>query len=191
MKKTQDEKKYCHPLKTVFVNQFLGEIIKAIKKTKAKKVIDIGCGEGYPDRVICAELPEIKLVGVDINPKVLEKARKQNPDVEYCRGDIFKLDFRSAEFDLGLVLEVLEHLNEPEKAVSEVKRVAKKAVFSVPFEPWFSLASFVSGNYIKTKGRHPDHINFWNQDSLGKLLKKHFAKVRVKPIFPWLIAICE
>ncbi len=191
MKKTPDEKKYCHPLKAIFINRFLKEMIESIKKTRAEKVIDIGCGEGYPDKVIGAKLPEIKLVGVDINPDVLERAKKQNPGIKYCQGNIFKLDFRKAEFDLALVMEVLEHLKEPEKAISEIKRVAKKALFSVPWEPWFSLFSLISGHYPKTKGRHPEHLNFWNTDSFGRILKKHYPTVKTKRVFPWLIAVCE
>ncbi|HUV71523.1 MAG TPA: class I SAM-dependent methyltransferase [Clostridia bacterium] len=191
MKKSQEEKKYRHPVKTIFISQLLKEIVRVIRKSKAKTVIDIGCGEGYPDKVICAQLPKIKLVGVDIDPQVLKKAKEQNPSVEYCREDIFKLNFKSAEFDLGLVLEVLEHLKEPEKAVGEVKRVTKKALFSVPFEPWFSLASLASASYLKTKGKHPDHVNFWNPSNFEQLLRKHYNKVRIRRIFPWLIAFCE
>ncbi|HUV71508.1 MAG TPA: class I SAM-dependent methyltransferase [Clostridia bacterium] len=191
MKKSQDEKKYRHPVKKIFIGQLLKETIRVIRRSKVKKVIDIGCGEGYPDKVICSQLPKIKLVGVDIGSQVLKKAKEQNPKIEYCLGDVFKLNFKPAEFDLALILEVLEHLKEPEKAIKEVKKVAKKAIFSVPSEPWFSLVSLASGSYLKTKGRHPDHVNFWNLVSFEQLLRKHYNKVRVKRVFPWLIAFCE
>ncbi len=49
---------------------------------------------------------------------------------------VYKLPFKNDSFDLALCLSVLEHLEEPLKAVSEIRRVVKnggKIIVSVPF----------------------------------------------------------
>lgn len=187
---SQDDKKYQHFIKSIFISRFIGEIASLVISSGAKKIIDIGCGEGYSDQLLLGQLSGIKIVGVDKNEQFLKKARTRNPQVTYQKGDIYKMEGRQ-EFDLALVMEVLEHLENPNKAIKEIKKTAKKAIFSVPLEPWFSLASFFSGSYLRNWGRHPDHINSWNSHSFAKMLKEHFSVVRINIAFPWLIGFCS
>lgn len=178
-------------MKSFFDRRLLGEISALISKENVKTIIDIGCGEGYPDGFLLARDPLLKIVGVDIDCRAVDIARKKNPGIVYQEGDIYSLSGKENGFDLALVLEVLEHLNDAEKAVQGVKRMAPRAIFSVPQEPLFSFASFVSGNCVKSGGKHPDHINFWNKDSFGKLLQKEYREVEIKTVFPWLVAYCR
>ena len=45
------------------------------------------------------------------------------------------------------------------------------------------------GNYVRTWGNHPEHIQAFEPRSLKALLSPHFASVDVETCFPWLIAI--
>ena len=178
-------------MKSFFTRRLLDEISEVISKEKVKTIIDIGCGEGYPDNFLLAHNPLLKIVGIDIDCRAIDMARKKNPGIKYEEGDIYNLSGKENGFDLALVLEVLEHLGDAEKAVQEVKKVAPRAIFSVPQEPLFSMASFVSGNCVKSGGKHPDHINFWDKDSFRKLLQKEYIEVETKTVFPWIIAYCR
>lgn len=178
-------------MKSFFVKRLLSEVDELIIRERVKTIIDVGCGEGYPDSFLLAHNPLLKIVGIDIDCRVIDMARKKNPGIMYEEGDIYNLSFKENEYDLALVLEVLEHLGDAEKAVQEVKKVAPRAIFSVPQEPLFSMASFVSGNYVKSGGKHPDHINFWNKDSFKKLLQKEYEEVEIKSVFPWIVASCS
>lgn len=192
MEKTKDSIKYhYHPLKSFFAKRLLDEVYNLVKKGNTRTIIDIGCGEGYPDQYLLARNPKIEIVGIDIDCRAIDIAKRKNSAATYEEGDIYNLSYGEDEYDLALVLEVLEHLNDVGRAVEEVKRVARKAIFSVPQEPLFSLASFVSGNYVKSGGKHPDHINFWNRDSFKKLLLKEYIEVEIKTVFPWIIAYCR
>jgi len=54
--------------------------------------------------------------------------------------DIMNMTYEDNKFDTVCALEILEHVVNPIKALSELKRVAKKRIIiSVPFEPVFSL----------------------------------------------------
>ncbi len=58
--------------------------------------------------------------------------------------DIQNLSFQSKSFDIVLCQQVLEHIPNPVKAISELKRVAKKQlIISVPYEPFFTLFRFL------------------------------------------------
>ena len=95
-------------------------------------------------------------------------------------------------FDLVMSSEVLEHLEDPEKAINEVKRVTKKyCVFSVPNEPWWRIANMLRGAYLRDFGNTPGHIQHWSKRSFKKFLKKHFKNVKVKNSLLWNLAICE
>lgn len=191
MNKSQHQEKYSHPLKSIFTRIFLKKIAKIVSAESAKTVIDVGCGEGYPDQLLLEEIPALKIVGVDVDCQALKLARKRNSQVSYCFGDIFNLSFKKRAFDLALALEVLEHLEYPEKAVEKIKKIAKKCLFSVPYEPWFTLACFFSGSYFNTRGRHPGHINSWSRKTFEKMLKKYFNRIKIGICFFWLVALCQ
>ena len=190
MEKSQDKKKYSNLFKRFFINRFLARVGQILIQEHPDEVLDIGCGEGYPDAYFLKCCPKIHLTGVDLNVNLLAKAKKRNPQANYQKGDILNLNFSSV-FDMALVLEVLEHLDEPGKAVKEVLAVSPKAIYSVPFEPWFSIMSLVSGSYLATFGRHPEHIHAWSPGSFKQFLSNYYNKVEVIPVLPWIIAVCE
>lgn len=58
--------------------------------------------------------------------------------------DIQNLSFQDKSFDIVLCQQVLEHVPNPPKAISELKRVTKKQlIISVPHEPFFSFLRFL------------------------------------------------
>lgn len=182
MGQSQDKKKYSSLVKRFFINRFLARIGQILEDNNPGNVIDIGCGEGYPDAYFLKRWPKMKLVGVDLNADLLALAKKRNPQAVYQKGNILDLNLKSGNFDMALVMEVLEHLADPGEAIKEVLAVSPKAIFSVPYEPWFSVMSLV---------RHPEHINAWTPKSFKKLLASQYNKVEVIRVLPWIIALCE
>ena len=78
---------------------------------------------------------------------------------------------------------------EPERAVSELRRVAgRDVVVSVPYEPWFRLGSLARGKYLRSLGNHPEHVNHFNRSRLTALLEPELEVEQVRVAFPWLIA---
>ncbi|MCA0985495.1 methyltransferase domain-containing protein [Halobacillus yeomjeoni] len=67
------------------------KIIKMIRDRKVKSIVDLGCGHGGYLRKLAAEFPDIEMIGVDINQKVIEEAKelsKDVPNVKFEVGDI-------------------------------------------------------------------------------------------------------
>ena len=93
-----------------------------------RKVLDIGCGVTQPYRPILENLGEY--VGVD----------NRNGDGIF-KADAHNLPFKDGEFGFVWMSEVLEHLDNPEQAVAEAKRVGAHGVilFSAPTNPFFKM----------------------------------------------------
>ena len=86
---------------------------------KGSKILDIGCGEGDSSNFLSSNYG-LEVTGVDLDPKVVEKAKAQYPDLTFKEGDGEFLDgFESRSFD-GVMMEcVLSQINLPIEAVHE------------------------------------------------------------------------
>ena len=192
MVSSQDQKKYSSLVKLIFIKRLMRRIIDEVDKSGARKILDIGCGEGYPDRCLLDRFGgKLEILGIDFNPDSLELAQMKNPEAKYQKQNIYKLKFAKNQFDLILMTEVLEHLDNPLEALLKINSFAPTTLVSVPYEPWFSVFSFLSGSYLKRLGKHPDHISFWNKESLRDILSKAYSEVNVSIFFPWLIGVCK
>jgi SAM-dependent methyltransferase len=92
------------------------------------RVLDIGCADGWASKV----LSECEYVGLDY-PNTASALYGTSPQV-FADGAF--LPFLSSSFETVLLLEVLEHVRNPEKVLKEISRVLKpsgKLLISVPF----------------------------------------------------------
>ncbi len=88
-------------------------------------VLDVGCGPGLTDSFLTGKFGSV--TGVDISPRMLERARQSNPDVSYDHYDGRRLPFRNGSFDLAFAICVLHHVERPDRPgfVAEVARVTR------------------------------------------------------------------
>jgi SAM-dependent methyltransferase len=117
----------------------LARIVKASKVTSGDSVVDFGCGPGI---VSCAfGAVAKKVVGIDITPKMIElakaEAKSQNLEnvVSFQLGDVYATEFKADSFDVSVSRFVLHHLEQPEKLLAEMRRVASKRVVIVDVTP--------------------------------------------------------
>jgi SAM-dependent methyltransferase len=87
------------------------------------EVLDAGCGEGYGSSMLAERAS--KVVGVDLEPDVVEHAQASYPQVRFQTGDLLSLPFPDASFDGVVTLQVIEHLQRPREFVSECARVLR------------------------------------------------------------------
>lgn len=93
-----------------------------------ERVLDLACATGIVARQVAPVVGDDgAVVGVDINPQMLEVAREraaaENVSVDWYEGDATALDFSDGTFDLALCQQGLQFLPDPVKALREVERV--------------------------------------------------------------------
>ena len=105
------------------------------------KVLDIGSGVGLVDRFLKSEIKQ--LYGVDVEEGVVEKAKVNNPEVNYRLYDGAKLPFEDNTFDLCFAINVMHHVPPGmwENFSKEMYRVLKPGGIAAVFEhnPWNPL----------------------------------------------------
>jgi SAM-dependent methyltransferase len=94
------------------------------------RVLEAGCGTGAQTTILAGNNPAARFVSVDLSRASLEQARhaverKSLTNVRFENADVMSLLFPDGEFDAVFVCFVLEHLAEPLRALTELKRVLR------------------------------------------------------------------
>ncbi|KAH7921457.1 methyltransferase type 11 [Leucogyrophana mollusca] len=95
------------------------------------RILDLGCGPGTITADLAKLVPQGQVVGLEHAADVLEKARATASqqgvtNIEFQTGDICNLtDIKDGTFDVVHCHQVLQHISDPVKALSEMRRVAK------------------------------------------------------------------
>lgn len=84
-------------------------------------VLDLGCGNGVSTHNIKGRT----VVGLELSEKQLVRASEKFPKSNFVLGDARKLPFKKNTFDLIIAINMLHHVNDPEKVLKECYRVLK------------------------------------------------------------------
>jgi SAM-dependent methyltransferase len=98
------------------------------------RVLDIGCGIGLMDTFLADQFQNFR--GVDVEPRVIEKASARNPGVAYQMYDGKTLPFPNASVDLAFAVNVIHHITPGgwENFMREMYRVVSKDGLALMFE---------------------------------------------------------
>jgi 3' terminal RNA ribose 2'-O-methyltransferase Hen1 len=101
--------------------QRLGSVMAALKARGARRVLDLGCGEGRLLRALLDDHQFTEIVGVDVSHRALEIAgdrlhvdrlpARQAERIRLLQGSLVYRDERLAGYDAAAVVEVIEHLD--------------------------------------------------------------------------------
>lgn len=97
-----------------------------LKKYFRGKLIDLGCLDSMVPILAKGLHPRSEVWGLDRAELAIEEMQIKYPKVFYHVGDLYNTKFRDGYFDYVVLGEVLEHLDDPPKAVKEALRILKK-----------------------------------------------------------------
>lgn len=182
-----------NPIQKKLINNFYNTVFKLVKPLKVESILDVGCGEGITLDKFEKQGIGNKLYGIDYSDDALKIGKKVYPHLSLSKGDIYDIKEKNSTYDLVMATEVLEHLDNPQKALKELIRVSKKYVLlSVPNEPFFIGANFLRGKYLKNFGNHPEHINHWTFVGFERFLKRSGLKIiKARHPFAWTLILAS
>ena len=138
------------------------EFISALKECKAERILDVGCGAVYPTIFARAGF---EVTALDISKEALRQVREIGEKWEVGDriherlGDAMSLPFLDSYFDAVVQGEILEHVPDPGKVVSEGMRVLKPGGHLVISTP-------IGGHH-----HDPMHLHHWNDNDIAELIK--------------------
>jgi 3' terminal RNA ribose 2'-O-methyltransferase Hen1 len=151
--------------------QRVSAVLAALQSSGAKRVIDLGCGEGKLLRALVGGRNLDEIVGMDVSHRSLEVAQerlhldrlptRQRERVRLMQGSLTYRDKRLAGFEAATVIEVIEHLDPVrlaafERVLFEFARPATVILTTPNVEYNVKFENLPAGKF-----RHKDHRFEW------------------------------
>lgn len=177
--KKEDIYKIGNPAKKAY-KPFIELVMKYAGKND--KILDVGGGEGaYSEELIkrgyCS-------VCVDINDEYIKTSKKRG--VESYAMDATSLDFPDNSFDIVLLFEVIEHIEDFIKVLNEAKRVSRRLILiTVPNCTGINELLFLNLTYDHLLAR--DHVHFFTKKDLENILSTEFESFKVEEADPLIL----
>ena len=178
--------------------QRLGAVLAALKGSGAKRVLDLGCGEGRLLSLLLADKQFTEILGMDVSYRTLEMAQDklhldrlppmQRERIALIQGSLIYRDARLGGYDAAAVVEVIEHLDANRlaafaRALFEFARPGTVVITTpnVEYNPKFE--TLPAGRF-----RHKDHRFEWTraefQGWADGVCERFGYAVRILPIGP-------
>jgi 3' terminal RNA ribose 2'-O-methyltransferase Hen1 len=156
--------------------QRLTKVVDVLKQSGAKRVLDLGCGEGKLIRKLLDEKQFAEIAGMDVSQRALEIAKsrlerlpaKVRERLTLFQSSLLYRDKRLQGFDAAALIEVIEHLDEFrlasfERTVFEFAR-PKLVVITTPNREYNVVwESLPAGKMRPGQLRHGDHRFEWTR----------------------------
>lgn len=88
-------------------------------------VLEAGSGPAYASSLL-GRCPGVRSVALDCDPEALSLARQRDPQLAVVLGDLTALPFKPESFDVVWNSSTLEHLTDPDRALTEMARVTMR-----------------------------------------------------------------
>jgi 3' terminal RNA ribose 2'-O-methyltransferase Hen1 len=153
--------------------QRLSTVVAALKASGARRVVDLGCGEGRLLKLLLDDRHFEEVVGMDVSYRALATASSrlrldrlppmQRERIRLIHGSLMYRDSRLTGFDAATVIEVIEHLDQPrlaafERVVFEFARPGTVILTTPNAEYNVRWPTLPAGKY-----RHKDHRFEWTR----------------------------
>ncbi|MFQ5405841.1 MAG: methyltransferase domain-containing protein [Candidatus Micrarchaeia archaeon] len=147
------------------------------------KLLDLGCGSGSKTHLL---LKKGEVFGIDISENAIKTAKKHFADAHFQVADASKLPFEDNFFDEVHAYDVLEHVEDLNKVLSEINRVIKKdgqLVVEIPNSDSEKILTDINSKYPQQIGHKrcmslEKWIALLNKNGLTvqKVVPKHFIE---------------
>jgi 2-polyprenyl-6-hydroxyphenyl methylase/3-demethylubiquinone-9 3-methyltransferase len=104
-------------------NPWIADTIARVRDGKPCRVLDLGCGAGFLSNYLAAQGHAV--TGLDMTEENLTVARRfdRTSSAVYVQGDATSLPFAGGSFDVVCAMDLLEHVEHPDRLIAEASRV--------------------------------------------------------------------
>jgi len=177
-----------NPAQRALIAHFMKRVSELVIARSPRAILEIGCGEGFVLRALRDAGVRCPMRGIDFSPEAVADARLRVPDAEFDVQDAAKLAADGERYDLVLMIEVLEHLENPKRMLGVLSQLAERhVVLSVPWEPYFRALNFARGKHWDAWGNDPEHIQHWGRREFRSFVGDHFVIQDAPLVFPWTL----
>lgn len=134
------------------------------------KVLDVGCNSGEFMKMLI-DKRGCEVYGIDVSDIAVEECLKKNLNV--LKADAEKIPYPDNTFDYVTLMEVLVHVFDPQKVLSEIKRVLKPGGVLLGSAPHKNLESFVWDDKRM-------HRRYYDKPEIYDELTKVFPKCHIR-----------
>jgi 2-polyprenyl-3-methyl-5-hydroxy-6-metoxy-1,4-benzoquinol methylase len=183
-----------NPIARRLMAGFMARFDELVERTGASDAHEVGCGEG--ELAIRLARRGISVRGTDAFPQVLEEARRRaaaaRVEVGFEAAPVETLEPRRHGAELIVCCEVLEHLEDPERALEVLAGLARPwLIASVPREPLWRALNLARLSYVGHLGNTPGHLNHWSRREFVRFLASRFEVIQVCSPTPWTMVLCR
>lgn len=151
--------------------EHLHRYLQASEIVAGKVVLDLASGEGYGSELMAHKAS--KVIGVDISSEAVFHARKRyaKDNLEYMVGSCAEIPLPDASVDMVVSFETIEHHDQHEKMMQEIKRVLRKdgvLLISSPDKYYYS---------IEPANVNPHHVKELYEHEFKQLLGEYYKNI--------------
>lgn len=181
-----------NPVARALFSNFLSRFRSLLAGIGGARLLEVGCGEGFLLQLIAGWRPELSCIGIDLSERLFGQDVRCLPKVGLSTQTACQLGFPDNSFDLVVAAEILEHLENPDRALEELRRVSKGYVLlSVPREPLWRIMNMARFAYVTDLGNTPGHLQHWSSRQFVSLVAEYFDVVRVEKPIPWTMVLAR
>jgi SAM-dependent methyltransferase len=183
-----------NPIVRRLMQGFQESLESLVRQSQAREIHEVGCGEGY---WTIRWLKEGYIArGSDFSVQAIDLARanaaSQHVEPEFRVASIYDLRPPKDVAELIVCCEVLEHLEDPGKALKVLRSlVGSSLIISVPCEPVWRILNMLRGSYWGAFGNTPGHLQHWSKRSFLGLIGQEFEIIEVRSPFPWTMVMAR
>lgn len=139
------------------------------------RLLDVGAGPGF--LIAAARERGWEALGVDLNPWAARHAREQL-DVDVRVQGLVEARFEGGGFDAVTMLDMIEHVPDPEELIEEAARVIRpEGVLALLTPDAGSPVSRLMGGRWPEVQRAPEHMTLFSVAGLAELLPRHAFRI--------------
>jgi SAM-dependent methyltransferase len=146
------------------------------------RALDVGCGAGE----FTAALAQAgaRATGVEVAEAALARARERHPGLDFrAVGFDAPLPFEDGSFELVWASEVIEHVSDTARWLSEVRRVLAPGGRLLVTTPSHGRLRVALGGVERFSEPLGDHLHLYTRRSLAQLLDEFgFSEVRIQAV---------